>query len=506
MSIVQAGPVLRDLGAVFGAGSVAGLSDAQLLERYRGRRGGDTAAERAFEALVVRHGPMVLAVCRSLLRDPHDADDAFQATFLVLVRRAGELWVDGSLGGWLSSVAYRVSLRARADARRRSSRERLADVEPACNPPAFDDSAAVLQEELRRLPERFRVALVLCALEGRTHEEAARELRWPVGTVRSRLARGRDRLRDRLVRRGLAPAGAAVAVASVQAAPVPTPLHQATLRVAAMATTRGAAAAGKVSAAVLALTEGVIRAMFLTKLKLAAAVVLTIGLAASGARGLSRQQTGHGQDPDSSATVPAPAPAPAPGAGSTRQDSATPAPRADDRPSPQPAPAADPRAATEPVAVPATGASPRELEIHLRLAREKNQWAGRMFRKGMLANGQYSEIRGAVDLLIAQIESLKEDLEDQIELLQVQLLAKDAAIEGVHIRLKSATIEMERARKLHESGAAPEGEVLDLMSKMDSLKADLPARQADRQELVIRLKQAQRKLKRLATLDTRPAE
>src|SRR5579859_4630929 len=119
MATGQTGAVLQQVGALFGAGAVSGMTDAQLLERFASRR--QDAAESAFEALVLRHGPMVLAVCRSLLRDPHDADDAFQATFLVLVRKARSIWVRDSLSGWLSSVAYRVAARARAVSARRKS-------------------------------------------------------------------------------------------------------------------------------------------------------------------------------------------------------------------------------------------------------------------------------------------------------------------------------------------------------------------------------------------------
>jgi RNA polymerase sigma factor (sigma-70 family) len=196
--------VMRQLGSLLTAGTAAGLTDGQFLERFATHRG--DAAEHAFAALVERHGPMVLRVCRSVLVDPHDAEDAFQATFLVLVKRARGLWVEDSLGPWLHQVALRTASCARSAAARRARHERVAALAAAATCPAADDGLGqILHEEIDRLPERFRVPVVLCDLEGRTHEQAARHLGWPVGTVKSRLSRARERLRDRLTRRGQAP-------------------------------------------------------------------------------------------------------------------------------------------------------------------------------------------------------------------------------------------------------------------------------------------------------------
>ena len=169
---------------------------------------GGEAAEMAFSALVERHGPMVLRVCRSILRDEHDAQDAFQATFLVLVDRAGSVRDRSSVGSWLHGVALRVAACARGSVvRRRVHERRAADLTAdGFHPRGVEpDLAPALHEELARLPERYRVPIVLCYMEGLACEEAAQRMRLPVGTVKSRLARGRDRLRDRLIRRGLAP-------------------------------------------------------------------------------------------------------------------------------------------------------------------------------------------------------------------------------------------------------------------------------------------------------------
>ena len=208
MTVADRGIVLRDLNTLFSVGTIGALTDAQLLDRFTSHR--DETAELAFRALVERHGPMVLRVCRAVLRDTHDADDAFQATFLVLLRRGGTLWVRDSLGPWLHQVAYRTASCARSAAARRRRHELRAAELTARHPDDGDrdDLGEVVHEEVGRLPQRYREVVVLCLLEGLTPEQAARHLKCPVGTVHSRLARGREQLRGRLIRRGLpGPAG-----------------------------------------------------------------------------------------------------------------------------------------------------------------------------------------------------------------------------------------------------------------------------------------------------------
>ncbi len=202
MAIKRDRATLRHLQTLLHDGTCRELSDGQLLERFTTDPG--AAAERAFSALVERHGAMVLRVCRSVLIDPHDSEDAFQATFLVLVRKARRLWVRESLGPWLHQVAYRTALcaRSRAARRRRHERDAAGRSEATLDHPC-DDWHSVLHEEVERLPERFRLPLVVCDLGGQSHEQAARQLGLPIGTVKSRLSRGRDRLRDRLLRRGV---------------------------------------------------------------------------------------------------------------------------------------------------------------------------------------------------------------------------------------------------------------------------------------------------------------
>jgi RNA polymerase sigma factor (sigma-70 family) len=270
--------VLDSLGKLAEAEAGKDLSDSDLLELFRA--GGDGAA---FTLLVQRHGPMVLGVCRRLLADAHDAEDAFQATFVVLVRKAGSVRKQSSLAGWLYGVAYRVASKARA----RSARRRL--VEREAPPPmptreAIDELTrhelrAVLDEEVYRLAEKYRRPLVLCCLEGKTHEQAAGELRWPKSSVTARLARGRELLQRRLARRGItAPAGvlAAVLAERTATAAVPAGLTLTTVRLAGQVLAGSAAAGGPA----VALADSVVRGMTMTKWSTVMVLVLTAGLAA----------------------------------------------------------------------------------------------------------------------------------------------------------------------------------------------------------------------------------
>ena len=299
MSGVDEGAVLRQLDRILTGGTSAGLGDGALLDRFVARRD-----EAAFAALVERHGPLVLGVCRRLLRDPYAVDDAFQATFLVLVKKAASIRDGDRLGPWLYGVAVRVATRARGVTIRRLAREIPGAEETAVAAELRDDEAfgpdlrAVLDAELARLPGRFRDPLVLCYLQGQTHEEAARRLRCPVGTVRSRLARGRDRLRSRLARHGLAPAaGALVAALAVESASasvlrpsVPETLVESTTRAAMQFAAGGAVA----SATACALTQGMLTSMKIQQGKWLAAGVASLGLI--GGAGVIAAQ-GPGGDP-----------------------------------------------------------------------------------------------------------------------------------------------------------------------------------------------------------------
>jgi RNA polymerase sigma factor (sigma-70 family) len=252
----------------------SGLGDAELLRRYAGARD-----EAAFELLLWRHGPMVLGVCRRLLRRSQDAEDAFQATFLTLVRKAGSVRNGEAVGAWLYRVAYRIALRARTAVAPCGPLEAEPEAAPQGDDVSWREVGPVLDEEVRRLPARYRDAVVLCYLEGRGQAEAARELGCARATVAVRLLRARKLLQKRLSRRGVSVAGA-ILLAAAPAPAAPAALVTRTLRMAA-----GGAVASRVSS----LTDGVLRSMALTRLKATAAVLLlSAGLLAGGTALFSR--------------------------------------------------------------------------------------------------------------------------------------------------------------------------------------------------------------------------
>jgi RNA polymerase sigma factor (sigma-70 family) len=231
------GRVGEELVGLFRDGASGQWSDAELLRRFA-RGPGDAGAEAAFAALVGRHGPMVRGACRRVLNDPHAADDAFQATFLTLARKAGRLEGIESLGGWLYRVAHRFAQKARR-ARRDEGLDGLAPAAPGpdTGPAERAELRQAIDAEIARLPARYRAAVVLCHVEGLDGPCAARRLRIPLGTLQSRLHRARLRLRRGLTRRGFAPVGLAGALAAVEAqarAEVPASLVRSIARLAAL--------------------------------------------------------------------------------------------------------------------------------------------------------------------------------------------------------------------------------------------------------------------------------
>ncbi len=278
---------LKHLETLFDSGTLGELGDDALLGRFAARR-----EEGAFAVLVERHGPMVLGVCQHVLGDPHDAQDAFQAVFLILARRAGSIRRAGSVASWLHGVALRVAAKAKVAAARRRVHERRGGEMTARRIVGEGLSDAEgwpeVHEELGRLPEKYRSPLVLCYLEGLTQEAAARRLDWPLGTLQSRLARGRERLRARLTRRGVAAPAVLLAAAGSGTSPMTMPavsaaLASATVRAAVRLAAGEAIAAGSVPASALALAEAGGRAMDVTRLIRIAITVSAVGVAASAA-------------------------------------------------------------------------------------------------------------------------------------------------------------------------------------------------------------------------------
>jgi RNA polymerase sigma factor (sigma-70 family) len=306
MSAKQLQGVIQHLRRTAGARGLRGVPDGELLKRFRADRD-----EAAFELIVWRHGKMVFNVCRRICRNGPDADDAFQAAFLALVRKAGTIRQQESLGGWLYKVAYRAARLARGRITRRTGRIQTADLESipgsvdTASSAAWREVRLLIDDELHRLPEKYRLPFVLCHLEGHSNADAARLLGCAVGTVESRLTRARQRLRSALARRGVAlttgltltPLGCHAASACV-----PGELILVTAK-AALMDAGGHVAPGLISAKVAVLTEGVLKTMFVSQMKTVASLLLAVGLLAGAAGGWTYHAlpaTARAEDDDSS--------------------------------------------------------------------------------------------------------------------------------------------------------------------------------------------------------------
>jgi RNA polymerase sigma factor (sigma-70 family) len=295
--------VLRHLQHLLGA-SGAPLDDARLLERYVIHHDQD-----AFAELVARHGPLVFGLCRRVLRDAHDAEDVFQATFLVLARKAAAIRKPQSLSCWLHGVAYRLAVKAKVEADKRHEHERRASPVRQSQDPdlSWSDVRGLIDEELQRLPQTLRLPLVLCYLQGETQDEAARRLGWPRGTLKRRLERGRHRLRIRLIQRGVTLGAGLLTAAlteSAMGATIPTVLKTITVRAGMLFTTQEVGAITATRAALLA--KGALSTMLTTKLKLGVMLGFLLGCAVTAAV-LAIQPTPATKQPEKKAAAPAPA-------------------------------------------------------------------------------------------------------------------------------------------------------------------------------------------------------
>jgi RNA polymerase sigma factor (sigma-70 family) len=266
----------------------AGLPDSTLLGMFV-----DQSDAVAFEALLLRHGPMVHGVCKRILGNPHDAQDAAQATFLVLINKAKSVRRRAMIGNWLYGVARQTAIRMRSQNAKRWRREKqvAAMPEPQAKTSETTDDWETLDQELSRLPETYRIAIILCDLEGKTRKQAARQLAWPEGTLSTRLTRGRNMLAKRLAKRGLVLSVEALALAlgqNLASASLSPGVVSATVKAASILAAGKVVAAGLISAKVVALTKGTVLSMFLTKVKTKTAVVLVAGIL--GAGGLAMTQ------------------------------------------------------------------------------------------------------------------------------------------------------------------------------------------------------------------------
>jgi RNA polymerase sigma factor (sigma-70 family) len=434
---------------------------------------------------------MVLRVCRDVLRDPHDGDDAFQATFLILSRRAAAIRRRESVGPWLYGVALRVARCALKQTARRRVRERNGaetSVEGQMTEVDRLDAAPLLHEEVGRLAESHRAPVVLCYFEGLTHEQAAAQLGWPVGTVRSRLARARDTLRSRLTRRGIAPsAGFLIASAAAEgtSAVVPSALVAATVRIAMRA-----AEAGAVPASVAALVGRVLRVMAMTKLSMVATGLVAAGLVASAGVGLvAGQQPGSARRQDTGkaasnppggdffkASMPRPLVPANPGAVETKRD----------------------------VAVPATPSG--VLWTRLVTANSIMQMTRQLRDKGDVSNAEYWRSRGDVDTLAAELKARAEDLDDELELLQARLAIRQADVDGADAQVAKASDREKVQENLAKRNVISTSELSQIQQDHAIARAERAKKQAELKEVVVRIKQAKRRRDEAAELVKRADE
>jgi RNA polymerase sigma factor (sigma-70 family) len=430
--------VLEGIRTLFGVGTAVGLSDRQLLARFAtGDRG---QAELAFGTLVDRHGPMVLRVCRDALRDTHDADDAFQATFLVLARRSGSIRRPEALGAWLHGVAQRITASLRVGAARRRRHEQSRGETVAGSPDPADDAAPILHDEVSRLPPRHREAVVLCYFQGLTHEEAAARLGWPVGTVHSRLAWARERLKSRLTRRGLAPS------AVIVGASVPASLARATVDHAF----RGAG--GSVPSAVVTLANAVLRTFFMTKITL-----IAVGVAAAGLIVAVGGQVSGAQKPERKPVAASRLTVPITG--------------------PRGEVAAEPHRSVDSASI---------LRARLEFAIRQRALKEQMVQNAAISTAEADESRFEVSLIAAQIESQRDDLRDELERLEAELEIRKANLDATVAMAESAQqFVIDQGSTLGEGLARREHAVQ---------KAQIPLRQAEVSEIKIRINQVRRRL------------
>jgi RNA polymerase sigma factor (sigma-70 family) len=459
MTRVASKSVVRQLGSLFERGSLAGLSDRELLERFNDKRRGPDG-EAAFAALVGRHGPMVLGVCRQLLGDWQHAEDAFQAVFFVLAQRAGSIQDPDLLGNWLYGVATRTARCANQQIvcrRKREERDTMSGsgaglgvAAEATSPPADQavidrEAAEAIHAEVGRLPRAFRLPVVLCYFEGLTLDQAARRLRCPPGTLRSRLARAREKLRLGLTRRGVAlPAAALAAVLTPRnsSASFPPILCEATTRAATAFAARHAAS-GTLSASAATLAQEVLRTMLIHKLKLIAMAVALCTAVSTGAglatRSLDMNEDAmKDKDPMRAATAVGRAPqdaAQAPAAGRGSRDDVG-------RGSPDPARTADRRS---PEQAPA--------RTHPRAPRSYSQPAGRMNVAGRVLDAAGKPVPGAEVEVFESARTPWVGASEEIEPYSVSTQGKSDG-EG-RFRVDAARTSSTRVRELGVLAAAP---------------------------------------------------
>jgi HlyD family secretion protein len=424
-------------------GEMVRAGDAELLLRFAAWRESD-----AFTELVRRHGPMVLAVCRRVLGNLHDAEDAFQATFLVLAARPQAVGNPASLASWLHGVARRTAMRAQVEAARLRRRDRLGAKQEGIElkpDSLWHDERPILDAEVARLPTRNREAFVLCCLEGLTHEEAGRLLGIPGGTVASRLSRARQRLRERLTRRGIAIGAVTAALTALEAdAAVPSAALEGLIQAVTAHATSSISGPGSLSPRVAVLTQGVLKAMWMTKLKIAVSVVLAFSALGIGAGMVFTKAGQSGTDTNQSTS-------------STSLPSAT---------------------------APQQGGS----DVPNRAA----------------PHGPVAKPTDALDKPRDAAPASVEDAQDEVDLMTARLDMKRA-------ELKAAMVTAQRAAELaarmkDEKGAVSEADLRRMQGAADEAMAQVQIKQAELREPEIRLKTARRRLDAMRAAAAPPAD
>jgi RNA polymerase sigma factor (sigma-70 family) len=504
MTSANRGIVFQQIDRLYREGTLSGLGDSQLLERYLTRRD-----EAAFQALVDLHGPMVLGLCRRVLRDPRDIEDAFQATFLVLVRKAAAIRDRRLLANWLYGVAYRVTRRARTHALRRREREIAVDqleISAESRAADIDGIGPVLDQELNRLPAKYRAALVLCYFEGHTHDQAADELGCPVGTVRSRLSRGRDLLRQRLTRRGYAPNVAMLGrgwdlPAQVGIEAVPQALISSTVEAAVAIDAFKTMPAGAAAASVLALTQGVLTTMKLAQLKWIAIAILAASLSAGGviavayAAGQSPKQAGNVEEVAVSA-------------GDQEGKSAPPASNVNSPRQIAPRDATDPLQSSSGRTTPSADSSRifepsnrsiRELEVELKLVLNDDKRAEELSRRQSISNEERQLYRGKVVLIAAKMEGIAEDLSDEIDRLRLEARRKAAELERASAQTEVGATIVARNKRLNERkpGMVASEDVATAEAEHNIGLAQISIVRVECEEVALRIQQLQKRVGRI---------
>ncbi len=513
MISVNRGTVFQQIDRLYRDGTLAGLGDGQLLDRYLAHRD-----EAAFEALINAHGPMVLGLCRRVLRDPRDIEDAFQATFLILVSKAPTIRDRGLLSNWLYGVAYRVARRVRSQTLRRRNREiGVENLEAQAIPETSEslETGSVLDQELNRLPRKYRMPLILCYLKGRTHDQAAEEMACPVGTVRSRLARGRDLLRRRLTTRGHTPTAAILG--SETALPsrllsegVPPSLVSATVKAALEIGASKTIQAGAISASALALTQGVLTTMKIAQLKYIAVAILATSLAASGiiavssAAGQDRKQVpdeirveGNSGGPQETPGLEARLTALQKQLDELLSRST---PRAAGAMPKAEEPFLGVRAPLKPDGAQGAAADParrsvRELEVELHLAIAEEARTQLLFERQAISSSQRDQSRGKVLLVKARLEGLDDELIDDLDRVKLEVKKKKAELDQAVAQMEGTRINMARDHRLNERQAGVVGadDLANAEAQLKSTTAHVNVKKVELEEVDLRVQQLERR-------------